>query len=391
MNGYDQKADISMNDNNKQLKLAFIGGGNNSAVGYVHFAASQLDNKFAVVAGAFSRDPDENRATAQRWGVSKQHLYNKWEELVEQEKNHVDAFVILTPTPHHIEVITTLLKANLAIICEKSLVTGPTEVAEIEDHYDKDKHFLAVTYNYSGYAMVRELKHLIKQDALGTIQKIHLEMPQEGFRRPPDVAGKRAIPQAWRLKDFEVPTICLDLGVHLHHLSTYLLEMEPTETIAQFTNHSQYPNLIDDVNMLLNYPDNIKGSMWMSKTAIGHRNGLQIRVYGDKGSARWFQLNPDELELNYNDGRREILDRAGQCQYANQFRYNRMKPGHPTGFVEAFSNLYSDIHTELLLFQSGERKNKDYVFGLEQASHGLNLFLAAKLSIDSGSWEQIET
>ncbi|WP_350654887.1 Gfo/Idh/MocA family oxidoreductase [Pseudoalteromonas sp. D48-MNA-CIBAN-0056] len=178
--------------------------------------------------------------------------------------------------------------------------------------------------------------------------------------------------------------------MHLHHLSTYLLEMEPTETIAQFTNHSQYPNLIDDVNMLLNYPRNIKGSMWMSKTAIGHRNGLQIRIYGDKGSARWFQLNPDELELNYNDGRREILDRAGQCEYANQFRYNRMKPGHPTGFVEAFSNLYSDIHMELSLFKAGERKNKDYVFGLEQASHGLNLFLAAKLSVESGSWEKIE-
>ncbi|MBE0379491.1 Gfo/Idh/MocA family protein [Pseudoalteromonas prydzensis] len=379
-----------MNDNNKQLKLAFIGGGNNSAVGYVHFAASQLDNKFAVIAGAFSRNPDENSATAQRWGVSEKHLYNNWQELVEHEKDHVDAFVILTPTPHHIEVITKLLKANLPIICEKALVTGPAEVAEIEACYDKNKHFLAVTYNYSGYAMVRELKHLVKQGALGTIQKIHLEMPQEGFRRPPDIAGKPSMPQAWRLKDFEVPTICLDLGVHLHHLSTYLLEMEPTETIAQFTNHSQYPNLIDDVNMLLNYPNNVKGSMWMSKTAIGHRNGLQIRIYGDKGSARWFQLNPDELELNYNDGRREILDRAGQCEYANQFRYNRMKPGHPTGFVEAFSNLYTDIYEELCCYLAGTDKKNDYVFGLEQAKDGLNLFKAAQESVESAQWIKLK-
>ncbi|MBD1582218.1 Gfo/Idh/MocA family protein [Pseudoalteromonas sp. S16_S37] len=374
---------------NTRLKLAFIGGGNNSAVGYVHFAASQLDNKFEVVAGAFSRDHKENQATGQRWSISSERIYDCWRDLIKAEKNHVDAMVVLTPTPHHIEVLEALLQADIPIICEKALVTGPSEIKRVQSCYNRSKHFLAVTYNYSGYAMVRELKHLIQKGTLGVIQKIHLEMPQEGFRRPPDIAGKPAMPQAWRLKDCEVPTICLDLGVHLHHLSSYLLELEPTHTIAQFTNHSQYPNLVDDAYLLLKYPNNIRGSMWMSKTAIGHRNGLKVRVYGDQGSACWVQLNPDELELNYNDGRREILDRAGQCQYANQFRYNRMKPGHPTGFVEAFSNLYSDIHTELLQFLSNSDEKSSYVFGVDQSSDGLNLFSAAKASVESEQWEVI--
>ena len=127
----------------------------------------------------------------------------------------------------------------------------------------------------------------------------------------------------------------------------------------------------------------------MSKTAIGHRNGLQVRVYGDIGSAKWLQLNPDELELNFNDGRREILDRAGQCDYAHQFRYNRMKPGHPTGFVEAFANLYSDIAEELTFFQQGKKSQKPYVFGLEHAADGLNLFAAAKRSTQTLTWEDV--
>ncbi|WP_404338897.1 Gfo/Idh/MocA family protein [Pseudoalteromonas mariniglutinosa] len=377
------------NHENKKLKLAFIGGGNNSAVGYVHFAASQLDNKFAVVAGAFSRNPEENKATASRWSIDAERTYDDWQQLIKNEKHNVDAFVVLTPTPHHVEVIEVLLKANVPIISEKALVTGPSEIDRIQACYDKSKHFLAVTYNYSGYAMIRELKHLIKQNSLGTIQKIHLEMPQEGFRRPPDIAGKPSMPQAWRLQDFEVPTICLDLGVHLHHLATYLLELEATETVAQFTNHSHYPGLVDDAFMLLKYPNNIRGSMWMSKTAIGHRNGLKVRVYGEKGSASWLQLNPDELELNYNDGRREILDRAGQCNYANQFRYNRMKPGHPTGFVEAFSNLYSDIHSELLHYLNKSAGKSNYVFGLEQARDGLNLFKAAQQSVELQRWVKL--
>lgn len=371
------------------LNVAFIGGGENSAVGYVHFAACQMDNKFNVVAGCFSRDHEHNTSTAENWGIEPERVYSDWQTLIECEQNKIDAVVVLTPTPDHLQTLLALSERNIPTICEKALVAGPTEARELLDAVPSN-NFLSVTFNYSGYAMVRELKNLVQSGKLGTIQKIHLEMPQEGFRRPPDIAGKTAKPQAWRLQDGEVPTICLDLGVHLHHLSTFLLELEPESTIAEFSNHSLYPNLVDDVHMLLKYPNDIKGSMWMSKTAIGHRNGLKIRIYGDQGSAFWYQLNPDELELNYSDGRREILDRAGQCQYAHQFRYNRMKPGHPTGFVEAFANLYADIAENLTAFKAGKTPTSPYSFGLQHAADGLNLFKAAVESNKSGTWQKVD-
>ncbi|NMP03407.1 Gfo/Idh/MocA family oxidoreductase [Pseudoalteromonas arctica] len=376
--------------NKYPLKIAFIGGGNNSAVGYVHFSAAHLDNKFQVVAGAFSRNKEVNQQTAKNWNIPKERVYTCWQAMIDVEKSKIDAVVVLTPTPHHTEVILQLLSKNIPIICEKSLTCGVDDTKKIDAIYDSNHHFLAVTFNYSGYAMVRELKHIIAHGRIGDIQKIHLEMPQEGFKRPPDIAGKPSSPQKWRLKDYDVPTICLDLGVHLHHLSSYLLEIEPESTCAQFANHSEFDNLIDDVNMLLKYPGGVVGSMWMSKTAIGHRNGLSVRVYGTKGSAKWFQLNPDELELNYNDGRREILDRAGQCQYANQLRYNRMKPGHPTGFIEAFANLYADIAKALHAHIHANKESSEYVFGFEQAQHGLALFEAAKRSAEEGNWQKVK-
>lgn len=373
------------------LRLVFIGGGSNSAVGYVHFAAARLDNRFVVVGGAFSRDAQVNQQTGAQWNIPASQIYQDWRELITQERQNFDAVVLLTPTPHHVEVLQELLQQNIPIICEKALAAGPTELEQLADYYQPAKHFLAVTFNYSGYAMVRELKQLIKNGKFGQVQKIHLEMPQEGFKRPPDIAGKKSSPQAWRLQDYEVPTICLDLGVHLHHLSSYLLELEPESTVAQFANHSDYPGLIDDVQMLLKYPQRITGSMWMSKTAIGNRNGLKVRVFGTEGSACWYQLNPDELELHYNDGRRETLDRAGQCEYAGQFRYNRMKPGHPTGFVEAFANLYQDIHTALSAYLQGRDSQNEYVFGFQQAMQGLQLFKAAAQSAQSGQWQSVPT
>ena len=40
----------------KILKLGFIGGGIDSAIGYTHFIASQMDHRFILEAGVFSRD-----------------------------------------------------------------------------------------------------------------------------------------------------------------------------------------------------------------------------------------------------------------------------------------------------------------------------------------------
>lgn len=373
----------------KPIEVAFIGGGLNSAVGYVHFSACNIDNRFKVVAGAFSRHENTNKETADYWGIEPNRAYSSWQGLIENEKGKVDAFVVLTPTPDHLPILLELIEKRLPVICEKAMVSSVSDIEMLKKVYDPELNFLAVTFNYSGYAMVRELRSRVQQGALGKIQKIHIEMPQEGFRRPPDIAGKASKPQAWRLKDGDVPTICLDLGVHLHHLSSFLLGEEPVALIANMSNHSEYDGLIDDVQLMLEYPNGVTGSMWMSKTAIGNRNGLKIRLFGDLGSATWFQLNPDELSLAYNDGRIEILDRAGQCDYAGAFRYNRMKPGHPTGFVEAFANLYSDIADEFQSFKNGSRHSSEYVFGLEHAADGIALFDKAKKSHLQKCWVNI--
>ena len=43
--------------------IAFIGGGVNSAIGRSHYIAAQMDGKFKLVAGAFSRHAEINLET----------------------------------------------------------------------------------------------------------------------------------------------------------------------------------------------------------------------------------------------------------------------------------------------------------------------------------------
>ncbi|MDD2698279.1 MAG: Gfo/Idh/MocA family oxidoreductase [Arcobacteraceae bacterium] len=360
-------------------KLAFIGGGDGSIAGYPHFIASQMDRRFEVIAATFSSNEQTNIDTSKRLNIK--NIYKNYKELIENEKSNLDAVVILAPTPVHFEMIQYLLEQNINVICEKPLVSSIDEIEKIEKFYDENNHFLVVTNNYSGYPMVRQLKEEIAQNNLGKILHIRLKMPQESFLRPPKSIK---YPQPWRLKDDFIPMISLDLGVHLHHLSYFLLGKEPSKVFAAYDKYSNY-DVIDDVNILLEYSDGVKGNFWLSKTALGNRNGLHIEIYGDKGSAVWHQENPEKLQLSYRDGKMIILDRGGELDISNKL-YNRMTPGHPSGFIEAFANLYNDIANGLDNYKQNKPYTSDYVYGFNHAKNGLKLLHNASISNEKKEW-----
>ncbi|MCS5693736.1 Gfo/Idh/MocA family oxidoreductase [Cyanobium sp. FGCU-6] len=139
------------------LRIGFIGGGLNSAVGYTHYTSSHLDGLFRLEAGCFSRDAAINHATAELYAVHPSRTYATWRKMVEAEGGRLDAVVVLTPTPSHAEIVSALLEVGFLVICEKALATSVAECTAIEGSLAEHQGFLAVTYNYSGYPMFREL------------------------------------------------------------------------------------------------------------------------------------------------------------------------------------------------------------------------------------------
>ena len=113
------------------FKIAFIGGGINSAIGEVHRVASQMDGFFKLVAGAFSTHDAVNRATAEAWGVSVERTYADYKDLLAKEKGMLDAVVILNPTDLHKNIIIDALRAGFHVVSEKSLATSVQEGEEI--------------------------------------------------------------------------------------------------------------------------------------------------------------------------------------------------------------------------------------------------------------------
>lgn len=372
----------------KPYNIAFIGGGINSAIGEVHKAASQMDGCFKLVAGAFSTHDDVNKKTAEVWGVAPDRVYDDYRQLLQSEKGKLDAVVVLAPTDYHEEIVVAALKAGFAVICEKSLATSVAEGESIAKAVAETKGFFCTTYNYTGYPMVRELKQLIEDGKLGKIQQVQVEMPQEGFLRL-GANNEPPKPQAWRLKDTVIPKISLDLGSHLHNMMYFLTGERPTRIVADEATFGLFPQIVDNVGALVQYTNNVRAQIWFSKTALGNRNGLRIRVFGSEGSAEWFQLEPETLKTCDLRGRVCLSDRTGDVKIANLPRYNRFKAGHPAGFIEAFANYYRDIADCLEQFFATGNFESKYVCGIKTSLEGLAMMQAAAVSAKSQKWETV--
>ena len=372
----------------KKLKIGFIGGGINSAIGTTHKIASEMDGRFELVAGCFSSQKDINHQTAHRWGISLNRCYAHWQEMVSVEKNRLDAFVVLNPTPQHKEVLEMLINEGCAVICEKALTNSSHKAIQIKHALIEKNGFLAITYNYTGYHMLRELKWMIKKGVLGSIKQVMVEMPQEGFSKE-GVDGKVPLPQTWRLQDLETATLSLDLGVHIHHIIHFLTGETPLRVVATQQSFGAFPLVIDNINCIADYTNDLTCNIWYCKTALGYRNGLRVRVFGDQGAAEWYQLEPENLLYCNKQGHRSIIDRGSMsAKVALDTRYNRFKAGHPVGFIEAFANLYFDIADALECYQATRTSPYfEYVFGIDEAISGLVMLEKIELSSKNGKWE----
>lgn len=336
------------------LKLGFIGGGLNSAVGYTHYLASRMDGIFDVRAGVFSRSASVNKATGDKFGVEPDRLYHNVDEFLSAEAGRLDAVCVLSPTPDHAHHVVGALSSGFNVICEKAIATCHAECEQISSALADSKKFLGVTFNYAGYPMVREARQMILGGDLGAIQQIYCEMPQESFSR------RGATPQGWRKRDYRIPCVSLDLGVHVLHLVEYLSGAEMLECAAvQESSFGKIRGVIDTVNVLATYTSGALANMIWTKAALGHRNGLRVRVFGEAGSLEWYQADPEQLLYCKEDGSRQFIDRGqpGLIEAGRQ-RYNRFKAGHPAGFIEAFSNVYHNFGEVI----SGDTSNDEHYF-----------------------------
>jgi hypothetical protein len=67
------------------LKIGFIGGGVNSAIGATHRISATMDNRWKITSGCFSRHKEINTETGNLCNVPEDRTYNSVDEFLGKE------------------------------------------------------------------------------------------------------------------------------------------------------------------------------------------------------------------------------------------------------------------------------------------------------------------
>ena len=75
----------------RRLRLAVVGGGPGSFIGSMHRTAARLDDRYEIVAGALSSNPDRSASAAIALGIAPDRAYATADALFDAEAGRDDA------------------------------------------------------------------------------------------------------------------------------------------------------------------------------------------------------------------------------------------------------------------------------------------------------------
>ncbi len=389
------KLNLLRNDqlnNQKRIKIGFIGGGPNSFIGYTHRLAARFDNRFDFVAGVFSKDKKKSIAFGKSLGLDPERCYNDFKTMAKKESDRADgveAIGIMTPSGDHYKIAKEFIKKKIHIICDKPLTAKIEDAIALEKIVKKSNIIFALTHNYSAYPMLREAKELVSKNKIGKIKVINVEYPQ-GYT----VAVKKKDEKStlkWRLdKNMCGPSMILaEIGTHAYHLMRYVTGLEVKEVSAEVNSLSDEISVDDNAFMIVRMNNKASGSIWVSSAATGGENGLKIRVYGTKGAVEWLQDDPNILKFTELNASTQIITRASDAVSNLSIQSSRVAAGHPEGFFEAFANIYTEFADSI---QANLKKNKKKLVHptVSDGVMGIKFIFAAKKSSNLNSkWIKI--
>ena len=382
----------------RKVRVGMVGGGPGAGIAETHRTAMRLDDRYVIVGGVFSRDPEKSLAAANKLHLPEDRIYTDYVAMAEAESrrkdNRIDAVVIVTQTASHYEIARKFLEAGINVICDKPLCLKLAEAKELTNLVDRGGLIFCLTHNYSGYAMVRHAARMVRNGDLGKVRVVQAEHasgwavkllekeghPQAAWRTDPQVLGDASV--------------LYDLGTHAHHLSRFVTGLEITEVAAEMNQIVEGRAIKDNANLLLRFSNGARGALWASMAAVGNEHGLRIRVYGDRGSLAWHHEDPHHLRYCPIDGAPQVLAQGADWLSIDARRWTRVGLGHPEGFFEAFANLYTEVADALLAKSDGKAYAKDDL-GFPDVADGARGVAFVESAMRSyatgGAWTQVES
>ncbi|MBI6117066.1 Gfo/Idh/MocA family protein [Salegentibacter maritimus] len=377
----------------KKIKLGVLGGGGDSLIGILHRVASSMFDKFDFVGGVFNPELDESKKFAKELGIGTDRVYQDLDHLITEETKlpedeRIKVVSILTPNFLHFPMAKQLLENGFHVICEKPMTTTFEEAKILEETLNKSKTIFAVTYTYTGYPMIRQMKEMIATGEIGEVQKIDVQYYQGWIN--PIIHDKDQRNSIWRLDPEKGGISCCigDIGTHAFDMIEYVSGLEVKELLADL-NYVYSDNKMDvDGTVLLRFSDYVKGVLRSSQIATGEENNFAVKIYGKKAGLKWEQENPNYL-YKLEDGQPiKVLKPGHEYNSALSLDGTKLPPGHPEGIFDSMGNIYKGVAKAI----NGEKYHPAEFPTMKDGVRGMNFIEKVVDSHNKGNvWVKLDS
>ncbi|HSX93434.1 MAG TPA: Gfo/Idh/MocA family oxidoreductase [Hydrogenophaga sp.] len=371
----------------RRIRLGMVGGGEGAFIGAVHRIAARLDDHYELVAGALSSTPDKALRSAAALGLARG--YPDYQTMAREEAardDGIEAVAIVTPNHQHAPAAQAFLEAGIHVICDKPVTTTLADAERLRALAQSSGRLFAVTYNYSGYPMVRHARRLVREGALGDIRLVQVEYPQDWLTEPLESTGQKQA--AWRTDPQRSGAGgCVgDIGTHAYQLAGFVSGLQPTQLCAELSTFVPGRALDDNVQVMLRYANGARGLLWASQVAPGNQNALRLRIYGSRAGLEWQQEQPNHLRFTPFGEAPRTVSRGTASANPDAARVTRLPSGHPEGYLEGFATVYAEIAQAIHAAREGRPMPAEVDFPtIEDGLHGVAFIEAAVRSSSAGA------
>lgn len=340
-----------------------VGGGPGAFIGEVHRKAAALDGHMELVAGAFSSSAEKSQQMGEELQLDESRIYGSFAEMAQKEAElpedkRIDFVSVVTPNHLHFPVCKAFIEAGIHVVCDKPMTNTIEEAEELCRLVEEHNVVFGLTHTYTGYPMVKQAREMVRNNKLGKLRKVVVEYPQGWLSQPIEQEGAKQA--EWRTDPDRagVSSAIGDIGTHAENLVEYITGLRMKKLYADITSFVEGRELEDDANLFVHYEQGVKAILYASQISVGEENDLRIRIYGTDASLEWRQENPNYLHIKYPDRPEEIYKRGNEYLSEIANFNNRIPPGHPEGFIEAFANIYLNVGRTILAKEKGEEPDR---------------------------------
>jgi predicted dehydrogenase len=378
----------------RRIRLGMVGGGQGAFIGAVHRIAARLDDRYELVAGALSSDPARANASAVMLGIDADRSYASFADMAAAEAARVDgieAVAIVTPNHLHFAPSKLFLETGIHVICDKPVTATMEEAKKLAEIVKASDRLFILTHNYTGYAMLRQMREMIANGTIGKLRHVQAEYAQDWLTEAVETTGVKGA--EWRTDPSRSGAggAIGDIGTHAFNAAAFVTGEVPNSLYADLTSFVPGRQLDDSANILLRYASGAKGMLWASQIAVGNENALSLRVYGDKGGLEWRHRVPDELWFTPYGEPKRLITRNGAGAGSAANRVSRVPSGHPEGYLEGFATIYREAADAIIAKREGSTSSGEVIYpGIDDGLAGLAFIDAAVRSSQTNSWVGID-